>query len=216
MCYIDIKMSIEDKIKSLVETDNGYLRVKLAESHGIARAYVYEFLKRNPSYQKIAAGIYYNAVRIRPDMLYVLACRNPGIVYSHMTAVHIHKLATTPEFYDITVKQGYSTLHFGNLVDRTVIHQISSPKVLTLGKERIFDPLGNVVPVYNMERTICDLLRTKNCYSQKAFSQTMMRYFQSCSEDNMDLLLQYADQLKVQEELNLCLALFGKMHLINK
>ena len=201
---------MNERIKNLIQEDNGYLRVKLAESHGIARTYIYDYLKNNPSFMKIAAGIYYDAVHIAPDMLYVLSCRNPGIIYSHMTAAHIHQITRAPETYDITVRQGYNTLHFGYLVDQTVIHQISSKELFLLGKIRARDPLGNVVPVYDTERTICDLLHTKDCFSQPSFSETMTKYFRRATDDQVKTLIHYAEILKVSDKVELCLSLFGK------
>jgi len=59
-------------------------------------------------------------------------------------------------------------------------------------------PHGNEIKAINLERTICDVLRSRNQIDVQLINETSKRYV-SKKERNIDLLYRYARQLRVQK-----------------
>lgn len=58
---------------------------------------------------------------------------------------------------------------------------------------------GNIVPCYNAERTICDLLRSKNRIDNEFLISGIKNYFGSKNKD-LNRLYEYAKIFKVEKE----------------
>ena len=58
-------------------------------------------------------------------------------------------------------------------------------------------PNGNEIKTYNPERTICDILRSRNQMDIQFINQALKRYVRK-KERNTDLLYSYAQQFRIQ------------------
>ena len=96
------------------------------------------------------------------------------------------------EIYD-DLSQGLQCLVFeaGNLIVKRVV-----PKNYEFGRIEIASPSGNPIRVYNLERTLCDILRGRGSDVQ-IVGEAMKRYAAS-KDKNIHKLMQYADQLRVK------------------
>ena len=63
-------------------------------------------------------------------------------------------------------------------------------------------PLGNTITVYNVERTMCDVVRSRNRMDSQIVSNALTR---SLKKKNVDyaLLMRYARKLNVEKLLNM-------------
>ena len=64
-----------------------------------------------------------------------------------------------------------------------------------LGKV-IKTPFGHTVPVYDIERTLCDVLRSRNGVEIQVFQDALKSYAKQ-KDKNLRSLMQYADALNV-------------------
>ena len=70
-----------------------------------------------------------------------------------------------------------------------------------MGKIKIITPFGNEVSTYNKERTICDILRSRNKIELQTFQEAIKGYFQS-KDKNLRLLWKYAKSFNVDKLLS--------------
>ena len=59
-------------------------------------------------------------------------------------------------------------------------------------------PFGHTVPVYDMERTICDLLRSRSRIEIQTFQGAMKAYARR-KDKNLRILMKYAGMFKVEK-----------------
>ena len=86
--------------------------------------------------------------------------RCPQAVFSHETALFFHDLTDRePLAYSVTVKTGYNPTR---LKDEGVQVFTIKAELHEVGLTTAQTPFGHDVPVYDMERTICDVLRSRS------------------------------------------------------
>ncbi len=127
--------------------------------------------------------------------MYLIHLRCKQAVFSHESALLMHDLTDREPFqYVITVKTGYnpSVLKKEGLCVHTIrkeLHDIGCTTAQT--------PFGHAVPVYNMERTICDIFRSRSQVEVQNFYGAIKAYLRR-QERNIPLLLRYAKALRVE------------------
>ena len=92
-----------------------------------------------------------------------------------------------------TFPKGYNapSLKQENLIIKRVV-----PENYEFGRIEIESPSGNPIRVYDLERTLCDILRGSGSDVQ-IVGEAMKRYAAS-KDKNIHKLMQYADQLRVK------------------
>jgi len=95
-------------------------------------------------------------------------------VFSHETALFFHDLTDRePLKYTITVRTGYnpSRLQEDGFQVYTIKKDLHETGITTMQT-----PFGHSVTVYDMERTICDLLRSRNNIEMQVFQDALKQY----------------------------------------
>lgn len=59
-------------------------------------------------------------------------------------------------------------------------------------------PFGHTVPAYDMERTICDLLRSRNSMEMQTF-QGALKMYAGRKDKNLRTLMRYAKLFRVEK-----------------
>ncbi len=67
-----------------------------------------------------------------------------------------------------------------------------------VGKRTARTPFGHTVPAYDMERTICDLLRCRNSIEMQTF-QGALKMYASRKDKNLRMLMRYAKLFRVEK-----------------
>ena len=182
----------------LVEAGNGYLQVSAVRKHAISNYTLKKYLKTR-GMARTAHGVYATA-EAWPDDYYLLALRNGRIVFSHESALYLHGLMDRePPATIVTVPEGYNSTHIVRQGVR-IIH--SNPKRYALGVMKIKTPFGNEVPVYDRERTICDLIRCRKDVEVQTF-RTAMREYMSSGKKDLGNLMRYAKELGIEEKVRI-------------
>ncbi|MCL2045818.1 MAG: abortive phage infection protein [Oscillospiraceae bacterium] len=143
--------------------------------------------------ERVSFGVYAQPDQF-VDKMYNSQLRRKKIIYSHETALFLHDLTDRdPTNYSVTVPTGYNAkrLHEDGFIVFTVKRELHEIGVVHLST--IF---GNTVLTYNLERTICDCLRSRNRMDGAVVTDAMKRYVK-CKEKNLNVLMQMASLFRV-------------------
>lgn len=132
------------------------------------------------------------------DEYYLFQLKVPQLIYSLGTALFFHGYSNrVPNVISITVKQGYNVHRIDT---RKVNVRYSSEELFQLGLTSIKSPQGMEVRCYDLERTICDIVKERTKIDPQVFSDAVNQYF-SNKKINSRLLMKYAKMLKVDYEI---------------
>lgn len=189
-------MTTFEQLDLLFERNHGIVKTAQVLEHGIAKHTLYAYAKKN-GIEQAAHGIY-----ITPDAwadtMYILHLRCAQGVFSHESALFLHDLTDRePSEYSITVKTGYNPAYL----------KADGMKVYTIKKElhgvgviEMNTPFGHAVPVYDAERTICDIIRSRSGIEMQTFQDALKQYA-ARREKDLRKLMQYAQMFHVEKML---------------
>jgi len=191
--FID-KSNIEI-VKSLLKVNNGYITSRIITELGIHRMYL-NILCKKGVIKKVGNGIYIESNK-KIDKYYVFCLELPKIVYSHITGLYLHgfKVKIIDKF-DITVPNNY----FNYKIKEQNVFYVSN-KIYKLGITDVKTDMGNSVKVYDIERCICDVIRSKNRVDSNQIKSIFKEYFNRKDKD-INKLLKYAEVLNIKNEIN--------------
>ena len=128
------------------------------------------------------------------DELYIIQKRFSRGIYSHDTAMYLLGYSDrTPSRNDMTFPQGYNSKKLDEY-DLNVRHV--KAENYSIGITTLLSPMGNEIRVYNLERSLCDILRGSG--SNVELINSAMRRYANSKNKNVPQLLQYAEQLRVK------------------
>lgn len=188
-------MNYIEKIKEILSKNNGYITTKEAMDNNIPRVYLSKMVK-NKKLIRINRGHYVsNSILI--DDFYKIIKKSKNAVYSHNTALYLHNLSDrTPLKYDITVPSGYN----GSLQKDIDVNLFYIKRdLLKLGLTTINSPLGQLINVYDVERTICDIIKNRNKIDKEVFSKAL-KYYSNLKQKDLSKLIKYAEKLGIKKK----------------
>lgn len=188
-------MSNDDSfILEYVFSHNGYLCLPNAYEAGIHKNKVLDLAKEQKLVRQ-APGIYTLPETI-PDELYILHLRFPSLVFSHETALYYLGYSDQiPFVYTVTVPKGF---HSSALQGYKVIQQ--KKELMNEGKSEVQTEFQNKIPVYCIERTLCDLLHKPKDLDLERFIPAIQKYLKSKERDNIKLL-KFAKKIGVEKKM---------------
>lgn len=138
--------------------ENKAINLKQAEQLGISKMTLSNY-HRAGLLDKFSHGIYYLADDVVDDC-YALTLVSSKFVFSHETALFLNGLSErTPFAHTVTFASNSS-------IPKTIKEQCQNfyvkPELFALGICERQTTFGNTVRCYDVERTICDLLRSRN------------------------------------------------------
>lgn len=181
-------------IRNILEYQNGILSTSDLLKRGIPRTYL-SILEKKGEIERISRGVYSVPGNIMDEMVGIQA-RYKGAIFSHETAAYLLGLTDrTPLFYSVTVPAGYNATSLKAGGARVYF---VNRGLYPLGSATVKSPHGNDVKTFNLERTICDLLRNRNQIDVQQINASVKRYV--VKEDrNLDLLHTYAKKFGIQK-----------------
>ncbi len=183
-----------DVIQKILKDQNGILLTSDLRKYGIPRTYL-SILKKNGEVQQISRGIYSTTGDMIDEMAGIQA-RYKGTIFSHETAAYLLDLTDrTPLFYSVTVPAGYNATSLK--ANGAKVFFVKRDLYL-LGTITVKSPHGNDIKTFNLERTICDLLRSRNQIDVQQINVSLKRYVGK-KDKNIDLLYGYAKQFSIQK-----------------
>ena len=184
----------KETIIELIKVNNGYITSKQITDLGIHRMYL-KILTDKKVIEKVAPGIYIDSSKIE-DNYYILNIELPKIVYSHMTALYFHGLSikAPDKKYDITVPNNYFNY---KIKDHNMFYVNND--IYNLGLTEVKTPMGNIVKAYDMERCICDIIRSINRMDLEHVKYSVKKYLQR-KDKNITKLTQYAEKMGIKDK----------------
>lgn len=182
-----------DRLEELIKEKNGTLLTLDLKGTNIPREYLKILVERG-KLERVYRGVYVSTETFE-DVMYYMQHKYPKIIYSHETALYFHGLTDrTPMKYSITVPSDYKVLKtsFKNFK----IYYIKMD-LYNLGMTDGVTSFGNNIKVYNVERTICDMIRSRNIIDIQIVNESMKRYVKLKTAD-YGLLGEYAKLMNVE------------------
>lgn len=174
------------KLVSMIN-ENDCLFVEDVLKAGISKDCLYRYIKEK-GFIRIKHGVY-AAAETWVDEEYVLHRRCPKAVFSHDAALFYHGLSDMePLRQTITLPTGYNTKRL--LADGIKVYTVKK-ELLDTGKTIITNNSGHQIPMYNLERTICDIVRNRKNVEIQMFTNAIKRYI-SHKDKDLTTLMEYA------------------------
>lgn len=194
MCGCQEEVAItenQEKIDGLLQAKDGMLTTTQVTEAGLHRSVIKKLVDDGQIY-RYSRGLYVREDAWEDDF-YVLQSRYPRGIFSHSTALFLLGYSDrAPVKIHMTFPRGYNA---PSLKEEQVIVKRVIPDLYELGVTEVTTPYGNTVRVYDLERSLCDVVRGKGCDSQ-VVNDAMKRYAWSKGK-NIYKLDEYAKQLHV-------------------
>ncbi len=183
-------MNCDQILQELSVHGGGIISTRAAEAAGISRAMLSRLCQAG-RLQRIAMG-QYTLTDEMPDDFLSISLRTEHLIFSHESALFLHGISDrTPFVYSVTVPSG--KIPSPSLRSECKVYYIRQ-ELFELGRGTAKTPFGNPVPCYDLERTLCDLLRSRNKMGAETFLFALRQYATS-PEKNLNRLNQYAKQM---------------------
>lgn len=186
----------KEMIEKMLAENSGVLKTSEVVAAGISKEYFYQYVKR-AGLEKVAHGIFISP-GAWPDEMYLLQAQIPQVVYSHETALYLHGLEERePVPLTVTVEGKYNS----QTLARKGVHVIYVKKEwYELGLCDMISPGGHKIVAYDMERTICDIIRKRSEMDAAVFNYALIEYMR-CKEKNLSRLMVYAEKMRLEKRI---------------
>ena len=185
-------MDYMTELTAIARANGGIIETKTAVAHGISRAMLYRLCQED-KLLRIIQGQYILPDDMQDELLSI-SKRSAQIIFSHETALFLHGISDrTPFEHTITVSSGYTPSV--SIRNECKIYYIK-PELFPLGRTALATPAGNEVPVYDLERTVCDMIRSRNKVGTETFLAALKLYAASPKKD-LNKLHSYAKKMRV-------------------
>ena len=161
-------------LEQIAQKHGGFLLLREAASQGISRSTLDKFIQER-KFERMAEGIYL-APEAMDDEYYLLQLRYPQLIFSHNSALYLNDLSDyIPRMPEVTAPAG---LDIEELKQEGVQVHIIEPELHELGLTQTKTIFGNSVRVYDLERTVCDVLRDRNAFDAQEYYGAFKYYIQ--------------------------------------
>lgn len=183
-------------ITEILERQSGIVTTAQINAAGIPRLYLSKMTAKK-LLQKVDRGIY-AAPEAWEDEMFILQYKYSKGIFSHETALYIHGFSDrTPTRFVMTFPYGY---HAKSISGTNILMKKALKKIYELGIVESKTPFGNTIRLYDLERTLCDIVKGNNVCDIQIVNQAMRRYALS-KEKNISRLLEYAELLRVKSKI---------------
>ena len=189
-------MNYLEKLEKLIQKQHGTVLSADLDIYEIPRTYL-QMMVAEGKLERVDRGVYVSIDAIEDEM-YAMQTKYPKLIYSHETALYLHGLSDrTPFEYSASVPSGYKVV--GSVADRFKIYYIKK-ELHELGVETVKSSHGNPIRAYDVERTVCDLIRSRSRIDVQILNDALKRFVKLKSADH-SILLEYARKLKAESVL---------------
>ena len=180
------------ELTAIASEHGGIIEAKIAAQRGISKAMLYKLCKEDKIH-RIVKGQYILPDDMQDELLSI-SKRSDKIIFSHETALFLHGISDrTPFEHTVTAPSG--CIPSAAIKSECKVYYIK-PELFELGKTTLITPAGNEVQAYDLERTICDVIRSRNKLGTETFLAALKLYAAS-PKKNLNKLNTYAKQMRV-------------------
>ena len=194
---------LTSSIKQIMEENNGIVSSRLIEPLQISRQYLSK-LESNNEIERVSRGIY-QLPSVFEDSFYSFQSKYKKVIFSHMNALYFYGM--TEEFpynYTVTVPQSY---HVDTVNEKCNVFYVSDD-MFELGICEVETPNGNKVRAYDVERSICDIIRSKNRMDLEQIKKAIRQYMKNPNKD-MSKLSEYSKKMGINKQVMELVGMFN-------
>ena len=193
-------MDDKTKIIELAKNNGGYLTREIISENNITKFNI-NFLVDKNIFKKVARTLYV-LTDFKDDEFYVITYKNPDVIFSLETVLYIYGLSEkVPSKFSCTVPYNYSGILSR---DENIELNYVSDEILNLGVMKIISPSGHEIKIYDLEKTICDIIKNKNKIDSEVWGKALQKYVKSKNK-NLKKLFYYAEKMNVENKVMDCL-----------
>ena len=195
-------MEYENKILKLFK--NGYLTTKDVNDNNIPRFYLTKLIK-DDKIERVSRGVYIKKNELIDEFV-ILQSKSKNAIYSNTTALYLHGFSNRiPIKYDITINNGYN----GSLQKEYNVNLFYTKReLLELGVINYKLDSGNIIRVYDLDKTICDIIKNKKKIDAEIFNKAIREYFYSKKKNTLKLY-EYAKKMNIYNKVRDTFEVFG-------
>ena len=173
---------------------SGVIEVSRVSEFDFSKESFYKYMKAG-NYERVGPGMYISPDEFADELL-VLHKRCPNGVISHDEALYHHGLIDRePMTHTITIYSGYNATRLRKSGYK--VYYVNR-ELLGLGKQMVTDQFGNEIPMYDIERTIVDLVRNRSKFEIQDFN-TALKTYAGMPIKNLARLSEYAKAFRVEK-----------------
>ena len=188
-------LSVKDKIIKLANENNGIITSKIVSEAGISRGNL-KYLSDRGFLQKTVRGVYVLPNSWDDEFINIQTRFKKGI-FSNETALFLHDLTDrTPSKFIMTFPNSYNLHNVRK--EKNILTKQTKEEFYYLGITTVYSPTGNKVRAYNMEKTLCDLIKYGS--DQDLISDSFRRYLRR-KDKNIPKLSEFSKILKVEKQI---------------
>ena len=188
-------MYVSEQIVQYAKENNGIVTAAALSKMRILRGNIKKLVD-DGKFERTARGVYI-LPEIWEDEFVNLQARFKKGIFSNETALFLWDLTNrTPNRYEMTFPHNYNLTNAKN--EGVNCSRVKLEWYIE-GKMQIESPSGNKITAYNMERTLCDILRKRGGTDTGVITEAFKRYVIR-KDKNIPLLSEYAKKFRVEKK----------------
>ena len=191
-------MKSYEKIVNFVNKKNNVITTKEFKDAKIGFYYINKLIEDN-YISRIGNGLYGKTDSFE-DEYFIIQNRYKNAIFSYNTALFfLNKTEVTPNIIDITIPNDYNV---SSINTKQIRVHYASRENIELGVIKLTSPFGNIIKAYNLERTICDIVKNENkCGLDIEQRNKIIKNAFANNEIDGTILMQYAKKLKCEKKI---------------
>lgn len=187
-------MKINQEILVEMQKNNNMITTAQVVALGFSRAILSKYVKEG-LLERSRQGVYILPDSVHDDM-YTLMLRTDKIIFSHDTALFLNGLSErTPFEHTVTIPS--NAVLSDVLMEECNCYYVK-PELYELGIVIKKTTFGNEVRCYDVERTICDVIRSRNRMEDETVISALKNYAVYKDKD-LKRLTAYAEKFRVSK-----------------
>ncbi|MFD1318521.1 type IV toxin-antitoxin system AbiEi family antitoxin domain-containing protein [Loigolactobacillus zhaoyuanensis] len=189
-------MSQQDEIIEYLNKNGGQITSKTVHSMGISPR-VLRNMYAHGQLERLAPGVYIDPLEFGDDIAALQYSLSKGIFFKDTALFLYGMIDRTPSTYEMNFPLPYA---YSTKTDVPIKIYRQKKELYEIGITTIKTPGGHLVKVYDVERTLCDILRTRDRSDAETIKQAMNSYAHRKGK-NLRQLMEYARTFRVEEEI---------------
>ena len=183
-----------NKILKIMKKNNEIITPAQLEEKGISRVYLSR-MEEEGIIERIDRGIYVTK-DFKYDEYYLFQLKYPKAIFSYNTALYFYEMTErTPIKMDVTVYREYNPHRFKDVVN---VYKVSK-ELYNLGITEKKSPQGMKVKTYNLERTVCDIIKDKDSLDIETRNKAIKKCIKS-KEFSARTMFEYAKKMNIYDK----------------
>ena len=182
------------KILKIMKNNNEIITPAQLEEKGISRVYLSN-MEKEGIIERIERGIYVTK-DFKYDEYYLFQLKYPKAIFSYNTALYFYEMTErTPIKMDVTVYREYNPHRFKDFVN---VYKVNK-EFFDLGVVEKKSPQGMKVKTYNLERTVCDIIKDKDSIDIEIRNKAIKKCIKN-KEFNASKMFEYAKKMNIYDK----------------